>query len=47
MCRFCRKSVCNDCTVRTGGSIFCSRACAHNFLFGGDDDVDERGGTEE
>jgi hypothetical protein len=39
--------VCNDCTVRTGGSIFCSRDCAHNFLFGGDDDVDERGGAEE
>jgi hypothetical protein len=30
-----------------GGSVFCSRACAHNFLFGGQEDVDERGGEEE
>ena len=46
-CGFCHKSVCNDCAVRVGGSVFCSRACAHNFFFGGDDDVDERGGAEE
>jgi hypothetical protein len=46
-CRFCRKSVCNSCVVRMGGSVFCSRDCGHAFLFGGQDDVDERGGEEE
>jgi hypothetical protein len=32
-----------------GGNVFCGRACAHNFMFGGQEDVDEseRGGGEE
>jgi hypothetical protein len=47
LCRFCRKSVCNSCSVRIGGNLFCSRACGHAFLFGGDDDVDESGRAEE
>jgi hypothetical protein len=29
-----------------GGSLFCSRACAHAFLFGGQEDVDEAGEEE-
>jgi len=44
-CRLCRKSVCNSCVVRTSGNVFCSRACAHSFLFGGDDE--EASGREE
>ncbi|HTO85905.1 MAG TPA: hypothetical protein VMR54_00055 [Thermoanaerobaculia bacterium] len=46
-CRFCRKSVCNSCSIRMGGNVFCSRACSHNFLFGGDEDVDDAVREEE
>jgi len=30
-----------------GGNVFCSRACSHNFLFGGDEDVDDAVREEE
>jgi hypothetical protein len=46
-CRLCRKSVCGSCQVRRGGSIFCSRDCAHAFFFGGEDEGGGRSGEEE
>ena len=46
-CRLCRKSVCNSCAVRMGGSVFCGRGCAHAFLFGGQEEIEERAGGEE
>ena len=38
-CPICRKSVCDECAVRMGGSTFSSTECAHAFFFGGEDEV--------
>jgi hypothetical protein len=42
-CPICRKSVCDGCAVRMGGSTFSSTECAHAFFFGGEDEVPGNG----
>lgn len=37
----CRKSVCESCAVRMGGSTFCGTECSHAFFFGGQADVED------
>jgi len=37
-CPICFKWVCDDCTHRAMGRMFCSKKCADQFFFGDDDD---------
>jgi hypothetical protein len=37
-CPICFKQVCDPCSNRSYGRIFCSKRCADNFFFGDDDD---------
>ena len=45
-CGFCHKKVCAACNVRVGGSNFCTKACGHNFFFGGEEDVEDAAGSD-
>jgi len=45
-CPICRKSVCDTCAVRMGGTAFSSTECAHAFFFGGEDEVPGEGDGE-
>jgi hypothetical protein len=40
-CPTCRRSVCETCAIRMGGSVFCGSPCAHAFFFGGQEDVED------
>ena len=40
-CPICRKSVCDECAVKMGGTFFCSTECAHAFFFGEQEEIDE------
>jgi hypothetical protein len=40
-CPGCRKSVCENCAHRMGGSTFCGVDCANSFFFGGQEDVED------
>jgi hypothetical protein len=40
-CPGCRKSVCEACAYRMGGTTFCSVDCANAFFFGGQEDVED------
>ena len=40
-CPGCRKQVCEPCSFRMGGSVFCSSECANAFFFGGQEDVED------
>jgi hypothetical protein len=46
-CGFCHRAVCATCASRVGGNVFCSRACGHNFFYGGEEDVDENNSAED
>ncbi len=39
-CPLCHKTVCEGCSVRRGGCVFCGDLCAHAFFFGDSDDAD-------
>ena len=39
-CALCHKTVCETCSVRRGGCVFCGDLCAHAFFFGESDDAD-------
>ncbi len=41
-CPMCHRYVCDDCRYTSQGKIFCSRHCANEFFWGGED-----GETEE
>jgi hypothetical protein len=41
ICPICKKTVCESCAFRMGGSVFCSSACANSFFFGGQEDVED------
>ncbi len=40
-CPSCKKTVCETCAFRMGGSVFCGSACANAFFFGGQEDVED------
>ena len=40
-CPICKKAVCETCSVRMGGNVFCGKACANAFFFGGQEDVED------
>jgi hypothetical protein len=40
-CPICHRAVCESCAFRMGGSVFCTRTCAHAFFYGADEDVRE------
>ena len=46
-CGFCHRAVCANCVSRVGGSVFCSKACGHNFFYGAEEDVDEDKSAED
>jgi hypothetical protein len=46
-CGFCRKTVCADCLVRVGGSIFCGKACGHTFFYGAEEDAEDGESSSE
>ena len=46
-CGFCKKPVCAECAVRTGGGVFCGKACGHTFFYGADEDVEESSSEDE
>ena len=39
-CALCHKTVCEACSVRRGGCVFCGDLCAHFFFFGESDEAD-------
>ena len=39
-CPLCHKTVCEGCSVRRGGCVFCGDLCAHAFFFGESDEAD-------
>jgi hypothetical protein len=39
-CPLCHRTVCEGCSVRRGGCVFCGDLCAHAFFFGEADDAD-------
>jgi len=45
-CGFCHIPVCTSCTTRVGGSIFCGKACGHNFFYGADEDIEDIAGSD-
>jgi hypothetical protein len=32
--------------MRVGGSIFCGKACGHNFFYGADEDIEDIAGSD-
>lgn len=41
ICPTCKKAVCESCSFRMGGSVFCGSACANAFFFGGQEDIED------
>jgi hypothetical protein len=37
-CPICFKHICDDCSNRAFGRVFCSKMCADQFFFGDDDE---------
>jgi hypothetical protein len=45
-CGFCHGPMCATCSTRVGGSIFCGKACGHNFFYGADEDIEDIAGSD-
>jgi hypothetical protein len=45
-CPICHRAVCDSCSFRMGGSVFCSRTCGHAFFYGGDEEIQEGDASE-
>jgi hypothetical protein len=37
-CPICFKHICDDCSTRAFGRVFCSKMCSDQFFFGDDDE---------